>query len=287
MMRRTVAADVAPRSRAFPVHVWLRILRFALRGDPTFGYLEHRLLPAGVLNQNNHMSYDVDKARIVDNYEGHAITVDNEGQHTSQLGALVADIFRFAQGGGSFNTSFFGNTNGNVSRCKEGTGQFREPLKKPADLTKSEIRVRAAEVFQSSIPAQPTGFRVGAEDTVGTVAWVDVDDVGGLPRPFDRSARDWKTKTMLATFRFPGQLFQGGCFAAEPASDPGNPPRAQSGRSPADRIRRCRDRRIGRKSRYGLRRSSSHGSTPAPDLQRLPDILEVHIRWRRSISRAA
>jgi hypothetical protein len=182
--------------------------RFALRGDPTFGYLEHRLLPAGVLNQNNHMSYDVDRARIVDNYEGHAITVDNEGQLTSQLGALVAGIFRFAQGGGSFNSSFFGNTDGNVARCEDGTGEFREPLNAAADLTKAEIRVRAAEVFQGSIPAQPTGFRVGAEDDSGTVAWVNVDDVGGLPRPFDRSARDWKTKTMLSTFRFPGSCFQ-------------------------------------------------------------------------------
>ena len=182
--------------------------KYTIVTDPTFGYLENRLLPAGVLNHNNHMSYDVDRARIVDNYDGHAITIDNEGQLTSQLGALVAGNFRFGQGGGSFNSSFFGNTHGNVSQCKEGTGQFREPLKTPADLTKAEIRVRAAEVFAGSIPAQPTGFRVGAEDNSGMVAWVDVDDVGGLPRPFDRSARDWKTKSMLTTFRFPGSCFR-------------------------------------------------------------------------------
>ena len=108
----------------------------------------------------------------------------------------------------SFNSSFFGNTDGNVSTCKEGTGQFREPLRTPADLSKAEIRLRAAEVFEGLIPAPPTGFRVGAEDNAGTVAWIDVDDVGGLPRPFDRSARDWKTKTMLTTFRFPGSCFQ-------------------------------------------------------------------------------
>ena len=183
--------------------------RFALRGDPTFGYLEHRLIPSGILNGNNHLSYDVQGARTVDNYEGHPITVDNEGQATSQLGGLVAAIFRFAQGGGAFNSSFFGNTDGNVSRADEGTGQFREPLNAAADLTKAEIRVRAAEVFQGSIPATPTGFRVGAEDDAGTIAWVDVDDVGGLPRPFDRIGFDSKTKTMLSTFRFPGR-----CFAA-------------------------------------------------------------------------
>jgi hypothetical protein len=183
--------------------------RFALRGDPTFGYLDRRLLPAGVLNQHNHMSYDIEGARIVDNYEGHAITIDNEGQLTDQQGGLVAGIFRFAQVGGAFNTSFFGNTDGNVSQCKDRPGQFREPLSAPADLTKAEIRVRAAEVFQGAIPAQPTGFRVGAEDVTGMTAWVDVDDVGGLPRPFDRTGFDSKTKTMLTTFRFPGS-----CFAA-------------------------------------------------------------------------
>lgn len=182
--------------------------RFALRGDPTFGYLEHRILPTSLLNQNNHVAYDVQSARIVDNYDGHPITIDNEGQATSQLGGLVAGTFHFAQGGGAFNTSFFGNTDGNVSQCKKRSGQFREPLRRSADLRKAEIRVRAAETFQGSIPAQATGFRVGAEDDAGTIAWVDVDDVGGLSRPFDRTGFDTTTKTMLSTFRFPGSCFQ-------------------------------------------------------------------------------
>jgi hypothetical protein len=72
------------------------------------------------------------------------------------------------------------------------------------------VRVRAAEVYQApNIPSNPTGFRVGVEDTKGTLAWIDVDDVGGLPRPFDRRAYDLKTKTMLSTFRF-----RTSCFAA-------------------------------------------------------------------------
>jgi hypothetical protein len=72
------------------------------------------------------------------------------------------------------------------------------------------VRIRAAEIFQApNIPPNATGFRVGVEDQQGTIAWVDVDDVGGLSRPFDRHAFDPKTKTMLSTYRFPGH-----CFAA-------------------------------------------------------------------------
>jgi hypothetical protein len=100
---------------------------------------------------------------------------------------------------------------------KDKTSSFREPLKKPADLTKAEVRVRAAEVYREPIiPPDSAGFRVGVEDTSGTVAWVDVNSVGGLPRPFGRRTFDFahgradKTKTMLSTFRFPGSCF-GAC----------------------------------------------------------------------------
>ena len=74
--------------------------------------------------------------------------------------------------------------------------------------------MRAAEVYQApTIPPNPTGFRVGLEDTQGTIAWADVDDVGGLSRPFDRHALDIAksetdlVKTMLSTYRFPGHCF--------------------------------------------------------------------------------
>jgi hypothetical protein len=192
------------------------LFRFTLRGDPTRGYLLDEVRPEGVLNPNVHLSYDVQGARIVDNYEGHPITVDSEGQPTAQLNGLVARDFPFAQVGGAFNGSFFGATTGNVSISQGTTGDFRSQLAGPADLTAAEVRVRAAEVYTGeTVPPDPTGFRVGAEDGGGTIGWIDVDDVGGLPRPFDRRAfdsalgRSDKTKTMLSTFRFPGD-----CFAA-------------------------------------------------------------------------
>jgi hypothetical protein len=187
--------------------------RNVLLAHPTFGYLDHSVLPSGVLNQNIHLACDVAKARIVDNYEGHPIGSDNEGQATAQLG-IIAGEFPFAQAAGAFNASFFGHTTGNVLRQEKSTGSFREPLKTATDLSQLEVRVRAAEVYQSpTIPPTPTGFRVGLEDSQGTIAWLDVDDVGGLARPFDRHALDAAefngdlVKTMLSTYRFPGHCF--------------------------------------------------------------------------------
>ena len=61
---------------------------------------------------------------------------------------------------------------------------------------------------------------LGLEDENGTLAWVDSDRVGGLPRPLDRRAYDlgqWyatdKTKTMLKTLSFPVS-----CFKSPPRS---------------------------------------------------------------------
>jgi hypothetical protein len=179
--------------------------RSTLRNDPTQGYLLGQTLPSGVQHQNIHLSYEVEGARVVDNYEQHPITINNEGQTTSQSGGLTAATFRFAQAAGAFNSSFFGNTAGNVSRS---VGRFREPLNGLANLDRAEVWVRAAEVFEGAIAANPTGFRVGVEDNAGTVAWLDVDTVGGLPRPFDRTMFDRLTKTMPTTFRFPGSCFK-------------------------------------------------------------------------------
>jgi hypothetical protein len=191
------------------------LFRFAFHNDPVMrSYLEGRLLPWGVVNHHVHLSYAAQEARTVDDFERPPITVNTEQQPTAQTGGLVAQRYFFArvppgpQAPASFNESFFGETTGNVSLCREGDGRFREQLRVVTDLTRAEIRVRAAEVFEGSIPPNPTGFRVGVEDTANMVAWVDVDDVGGLPRPFDRQALE-PTKTMLTTFRFPGS-----CFAA-------------------------------------------------------------------------
>jgi dienelactone hydrolase len=178
-------------------------------------YLEGRWLPSGVANHNVHLSFSVrDAIRIVDDFDAHPITQNREQQPTAQLGGLFAERYAFRQTSPgpawpmSFNWSFFGETVGAVARCREGEGSFREQLRAVIDLNRAEVRVRAAEVFNSNIPPQGTGFRVGVEDTAGVIAWVDANGVGGLPRPFDRLPLP-PVKTMLKTFRFPGA-----CFAA-------------------------------------------------------------------------
>jgi hypothetical protein len=91
---------------------------------------------------------------------------------------------------------------------KKKNGIFREQLKNKLDMTKREVWIRCCEVTDgSSVAAAPTGFSLGLEDANGVVAWVDCDEVGGLPRPYPRNPG--MIKTMLSTLRF-----RGGCFAA-------------------------------------------------------------------------
>jgi hypothetical protein len=63
-----------------------------------------------------------------------------------------------------------GKTAGIVCSPKDKTSSIREPLKKPADLTKAKLSVRAGEVYREPIisPAA-AAFRVGVEDTNGTI----------------------------------------------------------------------------------------------------------------------
>ena len=67
--------------------------RHTVRGDATGEYLIGTVLPLGVQNQNIHLSYYVVGVRVVDNYEGHPITIDSEAQPTAQIDGLVARDF--------------------------------------------------------------------------------------------------------------------------------------------------------------------------------------------------
>jgi hypothetical protein len=111
-----------------------------------------------------------------------------------------------------------------VARPGRKPGAFRSQFDQPRDLRKREIWIRSAEVYaNSAIPPGATGFKLGLEDANGTVAWVDSDGVGGLPRPLERRAYDlgqWyatdKTKTMLRTLRFPPRCFKSPPKPSEP-----------------------------------------------------------------------
>jgi dienelactone hydrolase len=193
--------------------------RSHLLGHKTSGFLLYRELPAGVLTNNVHLSFAIQKAITCDNFEdANGIGINSMGQPNTQSGGLTADEYSFSQSGpGRFNDSFFGNTIGMVAQSKErGAGKFRWKLDKPVSLANREVWIRAADVYDGThAPSDTTGFELGLETTRGTVLWLDSDDVGGIPVPFDRRAYDldqWydtdKTKTMLKTLRFSGRCLQ-------------------------------------------------------------------------------
>ena len=186
--------------------------RNTLLGHATVGYLEGSVLPAGVLTSKVHISFQRARPLIVDHHDdANGIAVNSLGQPTTQSGGLTADEFSFTQAGAPrFNDTFFGNTVGMVARSPRPAGRFRSALAGSVDLRRREVRVRAGEVSDGgSPPADATGFKLGVETTTGAVFWVDSDGVGGVPRPFDRTAGTWSptTKTMPSTLRFPASCF--------------------------------------------------------------------------------
>ena len=197
--------------------------RSHLLGHDTSGFLLYKQLPAGVLTDNIHLSFAIDKATTIDNFEdGNGIGLNSIGQLNTQSGGLIANEYAFAQTTmGPFNDSFFGNTTGMVAQSKEASGTFRWQLANPVSLAGHEVWIRSADVYDEiKAPITNTGFQLGKETTEGDVVWVDSDDVGGIPVPFDRRAYDLacddchcyetdKTKTMLKTLRFSGHCLQG------------------------------------------------------------------------------
>jgi hypothetical protein len=197
--------------------------RERLLGHNTLPLLVGTMQPPGVLTGNVHLSFKKRNQTTIDDHEdGNGISVNSMGAATSTSGGLTANEHPFAQGtAGRFNNSFFGSTVGMVALTEEKPGAFRSKFDTNRDLRKLEVWVRAAEVYDGAmVPPGATGFLLGLEDSDGSVAWVNSDGVGGLPRPMDRRAWDltqWyqtdKTKTILKTLRFPIT-----CFRSPPGS---------------------------------------------------------------------
>jgi hypothetical protein len=181
------------------------LFRAALLGHGTTDVLAHRVRPGGVQAANVHLSFEWEVQLDVDHHEdGNGVGINSLGTPTSQVGGLVADEYPFGQFAGAFNGTFYGNTTGLVAQNQDPGGEFRSELDAPRDLNGLEVWIRAAEVSGGAgVPPGATGFELGLEDSAGLVAWVDSDDVGGLPRPYDRPG----PKTMLTTFRFPADCF--------------------------------------------------------------------------------
>jgi hypothetical protein len=187
------------------------LFRGTLLGHNTVRYLSGERLPSGVMTQNVFRGFERTKALTVDNFDdNNAISLNSLGQPNTQTSGINADEFRFDQVPvpPAFNSSFYGLTTGMVVNPKETGGIFRAQLKKTVDMSKREIWIRCADVTDGSTVAPiATGFSLGLEDANGARAFVDCDDVGGLPRPYPRNPG--MIKTMLSTLRF-----RGACFVA-------------------------------------------------------------------------
>ncbi|GAB1541203.1 hypothetical protein NUACC21_38730 [Scytonema sp. NUACC21] len=183
------------------------LFRATLLGQSTTGYLDGTQLPAGVLTQHVYRSYERSKVLTVDNHEdGNTININSLGQPTTQLSGMSADEYPFDRVAGAFNSSFYGLSIGMVVEPGRAGRVFRSELK-ATNLSKNEIWIRAAEVTNGfSVAPGSTGFELGLEDSNGVQAWVDSDDIGGLPRPYARDPGN--IKTMLNTLRFKVPCFK-------------------------------------------------------------------------------
>jgi hypothetical protein len=164
-----------------------------------------------------HASFQWAKQVTVDDHEQPGGLALNSLHRPTQLtdpAEVTGDEYEFRQHGKTYTGSFYGDTVGMVlvAASEATTAAFRTSLISGTDLRGTEVWVRAAEVYDSAvgIPPDAAGFKIALADASGTVAWLDSDDVGGVPRPYDRSAFDPGldyTKTMLTTLRFPARCF--------------------------------------------------------------------------------
>lgn len=196
-----------------------------LTGTPMRRILEGLETPSGVTRfRNVHISFecfqslDLKRSLTVDDNEGSDIRRNTRGQRNTWAGGLTAQRCEFVKtgcrlvrgGAATIDTTFYGNTRGMVARSTLKSGRFKWVLGGSMDLSGREIRIRAAEVYNgSSVAATATGFKLGLADVRDKRGFVDSDDVGGLPLPYDRRADDLAlfsedfTKTILKTLRFP------------------------------------------------------------------------------------
>lgn len=191
-----------------------------LADKPMRKFLEGLEIPPGVKRfRDVHISFERTGSTTVDDNEGSDIRRNTRRQINTWAGGLTAQRCKFSQtgcnlartgGAITINRTFYGNTRGMVARSSLKSGRFKWVLGGTMDLSGREIRIRVAEVYNgSSVPVGATGFKIGLADVRDKRGFVDSDDVGGLPRPYDRSADDLAifgddyTKTMLKTLRFP------------------------------------------------------------------------------------
>jgi len=189
--------------------------RGLLLGHNTLRFLRVDVLPPGVPTDKVLVSFEATGVTTIDDHENRNISLNALGAPTTQSAGLTAAEFDFQQGVlSSFNGSFFGKTVGMVAQTSAAGGLFRSQLPASVNLRSREVWVRTAEVYNgAAVPSVGTGYQIGLEDAAGGTSFADSNDVGGLPRPFDRRADDLarvgadRTKTMLKSQRFAAACF--------------------------------------------------------------------------------
>ena len=181
------------------------LYRYLLLNDTgNLAFLTGMSIPSGAQSKYVYLSYQKTKALTIDDHEDHnGIGINSVGGVTTQVG-LSADeyLFRETTEPGApalFNDSFFGNSIGMVARFEKTNGVFTSALKKTVNISKKEIWIRVAEVYQGNAHSN-TGFQLGVRDSEGTTAWVDSNGVGAVAPPYIYNT---PVKTMLRTLRFP------------------------------------------------------------------------------------
>jgi len=182
-----------------------------LAGRQMRPFLEGLAIPPGVTRfRDVHISFEAREslARIasttVDDNEHLDIRRNTRGRSNTWAGGLTAQrcqlsragcqLTKRAGGTPTVNRSFYGKTRGMVAWSHLKSGRFKWVLGGTMDLKGREIRIRAAEVYDgSSVPVGATGFTLGLADARDRRGFVDSDEVGGLPRPYGRSADDLRS----------------------------------------------------------------------------------------------
>ncbi|RDK03016.1 hypothetical protein [Paraburkholderia lacunae] len=179
--------------------------RSVLAGHGTVGFLTGNEQPPAAPTALVHLSFQWVKSLTVDGQQqNNWIPKNNLGQPTSQSGLAAGEYGLSQTAANRYNNSFYGDSVGMVAKPKKTNGTFRSQLPAKTHLTNQEVWIRVADVFDGSFPTAATGFELGLELSGGTIQWVDSDDVGGVPLPFDRGSM---TKSMPSTLRFPVRCF--------------------------------------------------------------------------------
>ncbi|WP_143753536.1 hypothetical protein [Caballeronia arationis] len=179
--------------------------RRVLAGHGTVGFLTGNEQPPAAPTTLVHLSFQWVKSLTVDGQQqNNWIPMNNLSQPTSQSGLAAGEYGLSQSAANRYNNSFYGDSVGMVAKPRKTNGIFRSQLPAKTTLTDQEVWIRVADVFDGSFPTAATGFELGLEFSGGTIQWVDSDDVGGVPLPFDRGSM---TKSMPSTLRFPVRCF--------------------------------------------------------------------------------